>query len=104
PYVYSGSLIVRGSGIAEVFATGPRSEIGKIGQSLRSLETEPPRLRTQTARLVRLSALGGGLVSLVVLVLYGMLRGGWLDAVLAAITIGMAMLPRHLGREALVNS
>lgn len=78
PYVYSGSLIVRGSGIAEVFATGPRSEIGKIGQSLQGLETEPPRLRAQTLRLVRLSAIGGGLVSIVVLVLYGMLRGGWM--------------------------
>lgn len=95
PYVYSGSLIVRGSGIAEVFATGPKSEIGKIGQSLRSLETEPPRLRAQTARLVRLSAIGGGLVSLIALVLYGLLRGGWLEAVLAAITIGMAMLPEE---------
>ena len=95
PYVYSGSLIVRGSGIAEVVATGPRSEIGKIGQSLHSVETEPPRLRAQTARLVRLSAVGGGLVSLVALVLYGMLRGGWLEAMLAAITIGMAMLPEE---------
>jgi Ca2+-transporting ATPase len=95
PYVYSGSLVVRGSGIAEVFATGPRSEICRIGQSLRNLETEPPRLRAQTARLVRLSAIGGGLVSLVALVLYGLLRGGWLEAVLAAITIGMAMLPEE---------
>jgi Ca2+-transporting ATPase len=95
PYVYSGSLIVRGNGIAEVFATGSRSEIGKIGQSLQDLETEPPRLRGQTARLVRLSAIGGGLVSLVVLVLYGLLRGGWLEAVLAGITIGMAMLPEE---------
>jgi len=95
PYVYSGSLIVRGSGVAEVFATGPRSEIGKIGQSLHGLEAEPPRLRAQILRLVQLSAIGGGLVSLVVLVLYGMLRGGWLDAVLAAITIGMAMLPEE---------
>ncbi|YBW41354.1 ATPase, E1-E2 type (plasmid) [Nitrobacter sp. TKz-YC01] len=95
PYVYSGSLIVRGSGIAEVSATGSRSEIGKIGQSLRGLEAEPPRLRGQTARLVRLSAIGGGFVSLVVLVLYGLLRGGWLEALLAAITIGMAMLPEE---------
>jgi Ca2+-transporting ATPase len=95
PYVYSGSLIVRGSGLAEVRATGARSEIGKIGQSLRVLEAEPPRLRAQTARLVRLSAIGGGLVSLLALVLYGTLRGGWLEAVLAAITIGMAMLPEE---------
>ncbi len=95
PYVYSGSLVVRGSGLAEVLATGPRSEIGRIGQSLRTLETEPPRLRAQTVRLVRLSAVGGGLVSLLALVLYGTLRGGWLEAVLAAITIGMAMLPEE---------
>jgi Ca2+-transporting ATPase len=95
PRVYSGSLIVRGSGIAEVFATGPRSEIGKIGQSLGSLETEPPRLRAQTTRLVRLAAAAGGLVSLLALVLYGLLRGDWLEAVLAAITIGMAMLPEE---------
>ena len=34
-------------------ATGARSEIGKIGQSLSRLETEPPRLQAQTRRLVR---------------------------------------------------
>jgi Ca2+-transporting ATPase len=50
PYLYSGSLVVRGSGVAEAIATGPRSEIGKIGQSLQSLDTEPPRLQRQTAR------------------------------------------------------
>jgi Ca2+-transporting ATPase len=95
PYVYSGSLIVRGSGIAEVLATGARSEIGKIGQSLSTLETEPPRLRAQTTRLVQLAAAGGAVVSLLALLLYGMLRGGWLEAVLAGITIGMSMLPEE---------
>ncbi|TWI17296.1 Ca2+-transporting ATPase [Mesorhizobium tianshanense] len=95
PFVYSGSLVVRGSGIAEVIATGPRSEIGKIGQSLHTLETEPPRLKAQTARLVRLAALGGLVVSLAAVALYGALRGGWLDAVLAGIAIGMAMLPEE---------
>ena len=95
PFVYSGALVVRGSGLAHVVATGPRSEIGKIGQSLHALETEPPRLQVQTARLVRLAALGGAAVSIVAVVLYGTLRGGWLDAVLAGITIGMSMLPEE---------
>jgi P-type Ca2+ transporter type 2C len=45
PFVYSGSLVVRGGGLAEVIATGPRSEIGKIGQSLQNLDSEPPRLQ-----------------------------------------------------------
>ncbi|WP_318761496.1 cation-translocating P-type ATPase [Aminobacter niigataensis] len=95
PFVYSGSLVVRGSGIAEVIATGPRSEIGKIGQALHTLETEPPRLKAQTARIVRLAAMGGIVISLATVALYGTLRGGWLDAVLAGITIGMAMLPEE---------
>jgi Ca2+-transporting ATPase len=95
PFVYSGSLVVRGSGIAEVTATGALSEIGRIGQSLRQIETEPPRLQRQTGRLVRLAAAGGAVVSVLAVVLYGMFRGGWLDAVLAGITIGMSMLPEE---------
>ena len=95
PHVFSGSLVVSGTGIAEVTATGPRSEIGKIGQSLSTLEVEPPRLRTQTRRLVRVFALVGASVSLLAVVLYGTLRGGWLDAVLAGIALGMSMLPEE---------
>ncbi len=95
PYVYSGSLVVRGSGFAEVVATGPKSEIGKIGQLLHGLETEPPKLQTQTRNLVRFAAIGGGAVSVFVMVLYGLFRGGWLEALLAGITIGMSMLPEE---------
>lgn len=95
PQVFSGSLIVRGTGIAEVTATGPRSEIGKIGQSLSTLETEPPRLQIQTRRLVRLFALIGGAISVLAVLLYGFLRGSWLNAVLAGIALGMSMLPEE---------
>ncbi|MBR0712864.1 cation-translocating P-type ATPase [Bradyrhizobium liaoningense] len=95
PFVYSGSLVVRGGGVAEVIATGPRSEIGKIGQTLQSLDAEPPRLQRQTAALVRLCALGGAAVSVLAVLLYGTLRGGWLDALLAGIAIGMSMLPEE---------
>jgi Ca2+-transporting ATPase len=34
PNVWSGSLIVRGTGLARVLATGARTEIGRIGKSL----------------------------------------------------------------------
>lgn len=95
PVVYSGSLMVRGSGIAEVIATGARSEIGKIGQALGTMQTEPPRLQTQTRKLVRVFGLIGGAFSILVVLMYGTLRGGWLDAVLAGITVGMSMLPEE---------
>ncbi|CDX56206.1 P-type HAD superfamily ATPase [Mesorhizobium plurifarium] len=95
PFLFSGSLIVRGSGIGEVLATGPRSEIGKIGHSLGSMEAEPPRLQGQMRRVVRIFAMVGGAVSVVAVLLYGLLRGGWLDAVLAGIALGMSMLPEE---------
>jgi P-type Ca2+ transporter type 2C len=95
PFLYSGSLIVRGDGLAVVTATGPRSQIGKIGQSLQSLQPEPARLQQQTTRLVQLCAIGGAAVSIVAVLLYGLLRGGWLQALLGGVAIGMAMLPEE---------
>ena len=56
PLMFSGSLVVRGTGIGEVIAIGALSEIGKIGQSLSRLETEPPKLQAETRRLVRVFA------------------------------------------------
>lgn len=95
PFAYSGTLIVRGSGIGRVMATGTFSEIGKIGKSLGSLEVEAPHLQAQTRKLISIFALVGAIVSLLVVVLYGTLRGGWLDAVLAGIAVGMSMLPEE---------
>ena len=93
--VFSGSLIVRGSAIAEVTATGPASEIGKIGASLSKLEIETPHLQRQMRKLVVVFAAVGAAVSVAVVVLYGLLRGGWLEGVLAGIAVGMSMLPEE---------
>ena len=71
------------------------SEIGRIGQALSTQETEPPRLQAQVSRLVRRFAIFGGAVSILAVLLYGTLRGGWLDAVLAGIALGMSMLPEE---------
>ena len=95
PYVYSGCLVVRGHGRAEVSATGARSEIGKIGTAITAIETEPPRLQAETRRLVRRFAAVSLSLSLLAVPLYGLLRGGWLDAVLSGIALGMSMLPEE---------
>ena len=95
PLVFSGTLIVRGTALAEVIATGARSEIGKIGTSLDQLETATPHLQRQMRKLVLAFALIGGAVALLVVGLYGWLRGDWLDGVLAGIAVGMAMLPEE---------
>jgi len=95
PYVFSGTLVASGSGLCLVAATGPRSEIGRIGQSLASLETEAPRLQRQTRRLVLVFAVGGVGASLLAVLLYGLLRGAWLDGALAGIALGMSLLPEE---------
>ncbi|MDX8482427.1 cation-translocating P-type ATPase [Mesorhizobium sp. VK24D] len=95
PAVFSGSLVVRGSGIGEVTATGLRTAIGAIGQSLSTLEIEAPRLQMQTRRVVRLFAVVGAAVSVLAVLLHGWLRGEWLDGILAGIALGMSMLPEE---------
>lgn len=94
-FVYSGSLIVRGEGIAEVEATGPHSELGKIGNVLGAITEEPSRLQKETRRIVRLFGMFAGVLCLVVMLLYGILRGGWLKGLLSAIALAMALLPEE---------
>lgn len=95
PVVFSGTLVVRGSGLGEVLATGVHTEIGAIGQSLSALESEAPRLQKQTRKIVRLFALIGVAVSVFAVLLHGWFRGQWLDATLAGIALGMSMLPEE---------
>ena len=74
---------------------GARSEIGKIGLAITRIDTEPPRLRVQTRRLVRNFAAVSLSLSALAVVLYGLWRGGWLDALLSGIALGMSMLPEE---------
>ncbi|MCB2074943.1 MAG: cation-translocating P-type ATPase [Novosphingobium sp.] len=96
PYAWSGTLTVRGTGLVRVAATGPHTQMGQIGQSLATLESETPRLLLQTRSLVRWFAAFGIGVSALAVVLYGLLRGGWLEALLSGIALAMSMLPEEL--------
>ncbi|MDO9709282.1 cation-translocating P-type ATPase [Paracraurococcus lichenis] len=93
--VFSGSLVVRGTGEAVVQATGPRTELGRIGAALGGIKREPPRMRAQTAAMVRSFAVLGLLASLGLGLLTGLLRGDWLQAALGGIALAMAMLPEE---------
>jgi Ca2+-transporting ATPase len=95
PFVYSGTLVVQGEGMAIVRATGQRSELGQIGQSLRNIASEPPRLQTETRHLVGVFAAVGIAASLLVIVMHGLVHGDWLQAVLGGIALGMSMLPEE---------
>ncbi|MDP1658620.1 MAG: HAD-IC family P-type ATPase, partial [Methylotenera sp.] len=95
PFVYSGSLVVQGRGMAYVLATGSRSEIGKIGKALQNLDTETTPLQQEIRKLVRNLAILGTLLSLVLFVVYGLTRGDWLNGLLSSITLAMSILPEE---------
>jgi Ca2+-transporting ATPase len=95
PYVYSGTMIVQGQGIATVHAIGEATELGKIGKALGETGTEQTRLQKATAGLVRRIAVFGAALFVVVVVVYGLTRGNWLQGLLAGIAMAMAMLPEE---------
>lgn len=95
PLVFAGSLVVGGHGLAEVVATGARSQMGAIGQALQAMDAMPSALQRQTRQMVRLFAVLGLGLSLLVMALHGWLRGDWLAAVLNGITLAMSMLPQE---------
>ena len=93
--VFSGTLVVQGKGIAKVLATGARTELGKIGKALQTVEREETRLSAETRRLVRNVAAIGVVLCVLVVAVYGVTRGDWRQGFLAGITLAMAIMPEE---------
>jgi P-type Ca2+ transporter type 2C len=99
PSVFSGSLVTTGQGIAEAVNTGGRTELGKIGNALQQIQSEPTTLQKETGRLVRTLALAGLAACVFVVITYAVTRGGsvqvWKEGLLAGIAMAMAILPEE---------
>ena len=99
PSVYSGTLVTAGQGIVEVVATGPRTELGKIGRALEQEKPEPTMLQRETTRVVRTLAIVGLLACALVVVVFALTRGSggeaWKQGFLAGIALAMALLPEE---------
>ena len=96
PFVFSGTLVVQGKGIARVLATGAATEMGRIGKALARLEEEPTRTQKETATVVKRVAWVGLALAAGVAVAYGTTRADWLNGLLVGITLAMAILPEEL--------
>ncbi len=95
PFVYSGTLVVQGQGLARILATGLDTEMGKIGRTLQSITTGKTPLQGETAAVVRRMGGLGLLLCLIVIVVYGLTRQDWLHGFLAGLTLAMAMVPEE---------
>ena len=93
--VFAACHVVRGQGLVQVSATGARSQVGQIGQALAGQGEPPSPLRQQTEALVQRLALGVGALALLMLLVLGWRDGQWLQALLSAIALAMALLPEE---------
>jgi Ca2+-transporting ATPase len=94
--LFAGTTMVRGQAIARVFATGIQTEIGKIGGILEAAKPETTRLQVETRLFTRTVAGGAGALCLLVVIVYGLTRGDWINGFLAGLTLAMAILPNEL--------
>jgi Ca2+-transporting ATPase len=93
--IRAGTLAVRGQADAKVTAIGSDTDMGRIGASLGDLQRVPTPLQREIRRLVAWFASIGIASCVLVVALYVTLRGGWLDALLAGITLAMANIPEE---------
>lgn len=94
-FLFSGSLIVQGRGIAEVTETGIRTEFGKIGSSLDSIEVEKTKLQVEMKKLIRNLFIIGAFISIAVILAYYFTRGNFIHAMLSGLAAAMAILPEE---------
>ncbi len=95
PYVYSGTMVVQGQGLAEATLTGAKTEMGRIGSILKTVERGESRLKVEIVHLVRSIAIIGFFLCLIIVIVYSVSRGNWIEGLLAGITLAMAILPEE---------
>jgi len=93
--VFAGSLVARGQGLIRVTAIGANTELGRIGKSLQDISSESSPMRSEMGLFTKRLAIIGVLLCIALAVAYWMLRGGWLDGLLAGITLAMGILPQE---------
>jgi Ca2+-transporting ATPase len=95
PFVYSGTLITRGHGLARVTAIGGDTRMGAIGKSLQTIKEGDTLLKKETGRLAGIFGVVGLALCIAAAVLYYLLKGDPIEGILYGLTIGMSMLPEE---------
>jgi P-type Ca2+ transporter type 2C len=95
PWVFSGTLVVRGQGVLVVRSVGTATAIGRIGRSLATLASESSPLQREMGRLVRVVGILALAVCVVAALVYGLQRGSGLEGLLVGLTFAIAMVPEE---------
>lgn len=97
PGVFAGTVVVRGTALARVRATGIGTAVGRIGQTLATASAPPSGLQLASRELVRVLTLSAlGLAAALVALDFWWDRHSLLESVLAGIALAMAILPEEI--------
>ena len=94
--VFQGTQVVSGQAVFTVIAIGDKTELGKIGQSIQSIEEEKTPLQIQIGGFVKKMALVGAGVFLLVWGINYFSSRDFLDSLLKGLTLAMSILPQEI--------
>jgi P-type Ca2+ transporter type 2C len=93
--VFSSTLVVGGTAYVRILKTGIHTEVGKIGKTLQESGPEGLSLNREIRQMVRIFAWIGAFICSVIILLYGLTHGEWMQAVLIGLATEMALLPEE---------
>jgi Ca2+-transporting ATPase len=96
PSIFAGTLVTSGNAIVEVIQTGAKTEVGRIGAALGQIDLARAPLHREVVRVVRRVAVIALALCAALVVIYLAVGRDSVDAILAGVTLAMALLPEEL--------
>ncbi|MBI3134370.1 MAG: cation-translocating P-type ATPase [Bacteroidetes bacterium] len=93
--IFSGTLVVQGTGLAKVLTTGVNAQLGKIAVSLKGVEEDQTRLQVEMKLFIRRIAISSILICIGIVLAFYFTRGNFLQSVLNGLSAAMAILPEE---------
>ncbi|MCB0451283.1 MAG: cation-translocating P-type ATPase [Aequorivita sp.] len=94
--IYMGTQVAGGLAIAEIFAVGNQTKVGKIGKSIEDISSEKSTLELQINNFVKKMVIAGAVIFLLVWGINYYNSLDFLDSLLKALTLAMSVLPEEI--------
>ena len=95
-FIYKGTSVASGLAIATITQIGNQTKLGKIGESLDSIQVEKTPLELQINTFVKKLVIAGAVVFLIVWAINYFNSYDFLDSLLKALTLAMSILPEEI--------
>lgn len=94
-FCYAGTMVTQGSALVRITSIGLSTGYGKIGQDIASVPQRPTPLEKQTRHLIKICALVGLAMFILVFLVTFQHSGKIINGLLSGITLAMAMIPEE---------